>query len=505
MKDRDQAMASAGEIAAGRSTYALAHHIGLRALGVVYFVALASYWWQADGLVGQHGILPFAAWLEHIRPQVAQAGYHHVPTLLWLHPSDGFLHMLFGVGAVSALLLAAGLLPAANAMILWAVYLSLVVAGRTFLGFQWDNLLLETGLLAALSAPWRWRMRWGRDPAPPRLAVFLFQWLLFRLMFFSGYVKLASHDPSWSKMTALTFHYWTQPLPAWTAWYANLLPAWFQRASCFIMFVVELGFPFLLALPRRARHVAPIGFAALMALIMATGNYTYFNALTMVLCAWAVDDQAWRRWLRRGPAASPVAPADRFHRWALWPPALVILAVSLVHVGSALRLRVPWPPAVGRLLEVVEPLRSVNSYGLFAVMTTTRPEIVIEGTIDGAHWTPYEFAWKPGAVDRRPRFVAPHQPRLDWQMWFAALGTREGEPWFMNLLARLLENEPSVLALLGHNPFPERPPVAVRAVLYEYRFATPAERRALGVWWTREWKGLYCPPVSLNRPTGESP
>jgi hypothetical protein len=482
----------------GPSTYALANHIALRALGLVYLVAFVSYWVQADGLIGRNGILPFAEWMNAIRPQVELVGYRKLPTLLWLHPSDAFLHLLFALGTGCALLLAAGWLPLPATLALWVLYLSVTVVGRQFLGFQWDNLLLEVGLLAVLAAPWRLRLRWGADPEPPRAAIWLLRWLAFRLMFFSGWVKLASHDVVWGNLTALPYHYETQPLPTWTAWYAHLLPLWFHKFCCFVMFVIELGLPFLLALPRRARHLAAGGFALLMVLIIATGNYTYFNWLTLVLCVWLVDDDAWRALLRRRAAPPAPAPAPRLQRALVVFPAMALAVVSVALVAASLRVVVRWPAAVQRLVQEAEPLRSVNAYGLFAVMTTTRPEIVVEGSPDNEHWFAYDFKWKPGDLARRPGFVAPHQPRLDWQMWFAALGRREGHPWFMSFLGRLLRNEPSVLALLEHNPFPERPPVAVRAMLYQYRFATRAERAATGTWWRRELRGVYCPSIRLQ-------
>ncbi|HMP77550.1 MAG TPA: lipase maturation factor family protein [Kiritimatiellia bacterium] len=543
--------------------YARANQLGLRALGLVYFVAFASYLVQADGLVGANGVLPFADWLRAIQPQVAEVGYWRIPTLLWLWPSDTALHVCLWAGLALAVALMAGLAPVPATAGLWALYLSVVVAGRTFWGFQWDNLLLEAGLLAVLASPWRWRMRWRAPDDPPRLVVFLFHWLVFRLMFLSGYVKLASRDAAWWDLTALTYHYWTQPLPVWTAWYANLLPVWVQKFSCFVMFGIELGLPFFIWLGGRARAFAAAAFVFLMLLIAATGNYTFFNLLTALLCIWLVRDAWWNavavhlgRWKTRSsafaeatadspPASGGVSSSGAPHpgplpvgegvgmlpllgerggvraessgaegvdgklsmgvpvwtrltREWVWAPGLVIVGVSAVFFLGSLRVRVPWPGWVGGAVDRVAPFRSVNSYGLFAVMTKTRPEIVLEGTWDGERWFAYEFRWKPGDPGERPRWVAPHQPRLDWQMWFAALGTREGNPWLINLMVRLLQNEPDVLALLLYNPFEQQPPVQVRAVRYDYRFTTRAERAATGAWWAREYKDLYCPPFRLN-------
>lgn len=492
--------------------YARVNQLGLRLLGVIYLIAFVSYDVQAEGLIGANGILPFAEWLTAIRPRVEEIGFHHVPTLLWFAPTDEALRICLRAGALFSLLLILGILPWLSAIALWALYLSVVTVGRIFWSYQWDNLLLEAGFLAILAAPWRLRMRWRAPDEPPRLAIFLIHWLVFRLMFLSGYVKLASGDEAWRNLTALTYHYWTQPLPIWTAWYAHQLPLWFHKASCAAMFVIELACPFLIWLGGRARAVAGISFIALMALIAATGNYTFFNLLTAVLSLWLIRDDLWAaakrvrgravllcNWVARREQEFPVPRAVRLARGlasiALGMPVLLLSAVLFLF---AIRVPVSWPTWVRTVLEATAPFRTVNTYGLFAVMTKQRPEIILEGTWDGQAWFPYEFRWKPGDVALRPRLVAPHQPRLDWQMWFAALGSRQGNPWLIQLMARLLQNEPAVLDLLAYNPFEQRPPLAVRAVRYDYRFATPAERKELGVWWMRDYKDLYCPPIQLH-------
>lgn len=484
---------------AARKPFARTSHVGLRALGLVYLLAFVSFWVQADGLVGARGLLPFGAWLEAIRPQVARIGYDRLPTLLWWWPTDAGLHVLCAAGTLGALALMAGLAPAVMAWLLWACFLSLVVVGQTFMGFQWENLLLEAGLISALAAPWRWRLRWGQDPDPPRLAVFLQHALVFKLMFLSGWVKLASHDTAWRDLTALTYHYWTQPLPTWTSWYAHQLPLIVQKACCLIMFVVELGLPFLIFMPRRLRHLAATGMVSLMVLIAATGNFAYFNVLTIVLCLWLWDDGVWTD----PNAVAAARPAARTHQWVVGAVGALILLVSAQTMTQVLRWRVPWPGWVQLLDDKVAPLRSVNAYGLFAVMTKTRPELVVEGSRDGQTWLAYEFPWKPGDPGRRPRFVAPHQPRLDWQLWFAALGDLEGNPWVYNLMRRLLEGSPAVLRLVAYNPFPDEPPNYLRIMRYDYAFATPQEHRLTGAWWKRSLSGAYSPVLQRRAVTAQ--
>ncbi len=430
-------------------------------------------------------------------------------------------------GAGLSVLLIANIAPAVCLFWLWIIYLSLVSVGGEFLSFQWDILLLETGLLALFLAPWRifpWR---GTAAAPSKIVLWLLRWLLFRLMFESGLVKLLSHDPNWRNLGALHFHYETQPLPTWIGWYAHQLPDGIQRACVFIMFVIELGVPFLIFAPRRLRFAGCGLLALLQVLIFLTGNYCFFNLLTLALCVLLLDDALLarlvpRRWRKGGLAAQtqlecpatvpgeralgkmlvpdapmPVAAGGRsWPGWVIGVFAGVILLITVGQVGGMLTRRASWTRVVAGL---AIPLRSANTYGLFAMMTTTRREIVIEGSNDGKTWLAYDFKYKPGDPKERPRFVAPHQPRLDWQMWFAALGSYDDDNnrWFVNCCVRLLQGSPEVLALLAHNPFPNAPPHYLRAVVYDYHFSNWQERREQGIWWRRGFAGEYMPAISL--------
>ncbi|MDQ2870074.1 MAG: lipase maturation factor family protein, partial [Acidobacteriota bacterium] len=307
-----------------------------------------------------------------------------------------------------------------------------------------------------------------------------------------GVVKLASGDPTWRDLTALTYHYETQPLPPWTAWYMHQLPSAFQRVSTVLLFFVELAVPFLIFGPRRLRLAAFTLLVALQISIAATGNYAFFNLLSALLCLLLLDDRLLARIGRRAaesPGHGELAEARRWPRAVVAGVAIVVLPVGLLHLGA------PMPAPVLVAAQVVAPLRLVNGYGLFAVMTTRRQEIILEGSADGQTWLPYEFRWKPGDLRRRPGFVAPHQPRLDWQMWFAALGPYEASPWLAALEERLLEGSPAVVALLNGNPFPGRPPRLLRARLWDYRFTDRTARRATGEWWRREEAGAFGPTL----------
>ncbi len=487
--------------AAVAPTYLRSRWLFLRLLGVVYLAAFLSLWKQIKGLVGRRGILPLEDYLEAVRQQTGRERYRLVPTLCWLDASDRGLDRLCAGGVILSGLLILGIAPAPVLLLLWADYLSLSAACQRFLGYQWDALLLETGLDAVLFAPWRLWPRLGRETPPPQVALWLLRWLLFRLMFTSGMVKLLSGDPTWRKGTAVGYHYETQPLPAWTSWYMHQLPARFHRLSTWFTFAVELGLPPLMFGPGFCRQVACAGTVLLQVLIAATGNFGFFNLLTTVLCIPLLDDRCFpKRWrsVLKLPVPSPTS-GRRWLGWLMLP--LVALAVTLSGLELlALWVRQwRWPRWLSHVRETVMPFRSLNTYGLFAVMTTSRPEIIVEGSNDGHTWLAYEFKWKPGDVRRRPAFTGLHMPRLDWQMWFAALGHVGQNSWLLYFLVRLLEGSPEVLGLLQHNPFPDAPPRYVRAVLYDYRFTDRATREETGAWWRRKPLGLYCPILALAR------
>ncbi len=483
-------------------TYFRASFLFVRLLALCYLAAFLSLWIQVDGLIGPRGILPAERYLEWVRSQLGPERLWWVPTLAWISAGPGMLHFLCAGGAVVALLVFLGLAPTLGLAVAWAFYLSLSSISQTFLSYQWDALLLETGLLAVFLSPPAWRLRFSPSSPPSKTTLLLLRWLLFRLMFSSGIVKLGSGDPAWRSLTALRYHYETQPLPTWVGWAFHQLPLSFQKVSCVFLFFVEIAVPFLVFLPRRARHVAFGFFITLQALIALTGNYAFFNLLAVALCLLLLDDAVF-------PGSRRVASAEG--RGRRWPVGILAPVAGILFVAGALQLALTvrrsadgLPRAAVRFVELISPIQSVNRYGLFAVMTTRRPEIVVEGSADGVTWKPYEFRWKPGDVRRRPGFVAPHQPRLDWQMWFAALERCGGNSWVLNFLGRLLQGEPAVLRLLATNPFPEGPPRYVRTLLYEYRFTDRATRRRTGAWWTRQLQGPYCPVLSreMLRETG---
>ena len=499
---------------------AVSRSLFVRALALIYLIAVISWWVQMGNLVGSDGMVPAADYLLQVKAYGVEndkSAFLLAPTVFLLSCSDAVMNGACLLAVVLALMVMAGFFQGQGLSALWVIYLSLVTTGNAFMSFQWDMLLLEAGLLAVLVAPWKFKVSWWQpDPNVPRWSWWLVRWLLFRLMFFSGYLKLTSRDPSWWDGTAMLFHYETQPLPTWTSWWIHQMPDWFNRFTCWPMLILEIVFPFFIFMGKRMRLVAAIGTLGLMLLIMATGNYTYFNWLTIVLCLSLVADRFWpRSWLKtvgiamalKESSASSVkqkemSPGD----WAgmglrgfmgawLFVASVVVVSGQLAGGGTN-----PAPQWVFKVYGAVAPFRSVNSYGLFRVMTKDRPEIIFEGSRDGLRWEEYRMKYKPGKLENRPRFVAPHQPRLDWQLWFAALERQyhpqsRNSPWMMALMSGLLEGSPQVLDFFEYQPFRDRPPKYVRAKLYLYEFTTWKEGREKGQWWKRKPQGLYFPEI----------
>jgi predicted DCC family thiol-disulfide oxidoreductase YuxK len=466
--------------------YQLVGWVFLRLLGAAYIAAFASLGVQILGLIGHAGILPLDSYLSAAHRALGSGAYHLMPTLFWLNSSDGALVAGALLGVLLGALVVVDLWTTPALIGLYVLYLAYVYAGQDFMTFQWDLLLLEAGFLAVFLS------------RGSRIVVWLYRWLVFRYMFMAGLVKLLSGDPTWRNSTALEYHFWTQPLPTPLAWYAAQLPHWLLIGATAATLLIELGLVFLIFLPRRIRAFAAFSVLALQLMIILTGNYNFFNLLTMMLCVMLFDDAALRRLIpqrlrtRIGGRAPMPGRAATVIATAL---ALVLVPAGLNRIHETVTLTDL--PVAGSLSAAVAPLLIVNPYGLFAVMTTTRPEIVVEGSADGRVWREYVFRYKPGPLSRPARWNIPHQPRLDWQMWFAALGDVRQNPWIEALMLRLLEGSPQVLALLDSAPFADRPPKYVRAELYDYRFSDPATHDATGNWWVRRRIDLYFPQVSL--------
>jgi hypothetical protein len=389
------------------------------------------------------------------------------------------------------------------------MYLSIVTVGGDFMSFQWDALLLETGFLAIFFShfklfdlPTRLAEEAAKLPEPSPIVLWLLRILLFKLMLSSGAVKLLSGDVTWHDLSALHYHYWTQPLPTPLGWCAAQLPDWYQKICVCIMFFIELVVPFFFFFPGKLRLIAASFTALLQVLILLTGNYTFFNLLTLLLCLPLLDDSIILK-IKLEPFARfarSLLDSSRSRQTTIFDRTRAAVLVTLIATLTFGRT-VSFAPEPVRLFSyLMSPWCIANGYGLFAVMTTTRKEIVVEGSQDGLKWEPYEFLFKPGDIDRAPPWVAPYQPRLDWQMWFAALGTRRESPWFSHFVLRLLQNSADVKALLLSEPFGGQAPKFVRATLYDYQFTNFGELTKSGAWWKRQYEGIFFPEASLREP-----
>jgi predicted DCC family thiol-disulfide oxidoreductase YuxK len=465
--------------------YTLVSWIFLRVFGAIYVAAFASLSVQILGLIGHDGLLPAGEYFEAAHQAFGNSAYRLLPSLFWANSSDTALVAGTVVGIVLGLLVVVDKGTRLALIGLFALYLSYVYAGQDFMRFQWDALLLEVGFLAIFLT------------GGSKIVVWLYRWLVFRYMFMAGVVKLLSGDPTWHDLTALEYHFWSQPLPTPLAWYAAQLPSWLLIAGTAATLVVELGGVFLIFLPRRIRAVAACCVLLFQLFILLTGNYNFFNLLTMLLCVFLFDDAALRRVTARrleSLAQGRVPLPGRLATVVATMLAVIVVPLGLNRIWQTLAQADL--PVLGALTRAVSPLSIVNPYGLFAVMTTTRPEIVIEGSADGQEWREYVLRYKPGPLSRPALWNIPHQPRLDWQMWFAALGSARENPWIVMLMWRLLEGSPPVLALLESNPFADGLPKYVRAQLYDYRFADRRTHILTGQWWVRRPEGLYFPQVS---------
>jgi lipase maturation factor 1 len=460
----------------------LVRNVFLRLLGVLFVIAFCSLLAQITLLVGPRGLLPAGPYLQGLPLRDAPSLFHFGASDAMLRGA-GLLGVVLGVG------LAFGLAPRWCLLGSWALYLSFVHAGQEFFAFQWDNLLLESAFFALFVTPGGLRLRSAPPPHP--LAVFLMLWLVFRLHVESGLAKLILGDPTWRDLTAMASYYETAPLPTPLAWWAHQLPLWAHRVTGGYVYLAELALPFMMWGPARLRVAVFAVLAAMQVVIGLTANYGFFNLNSLALLLFILDDRQLGRVLAifgRHPVATLATPRSRL-RNAAWAGAVAVL-VALSVVPFLAFLRVPRLEAELRpVRRVLAAVRSINAYHLFAQMTGVRREVVIEGSDDGVTWQTYEFRYKAGDPERPPPFVAPHQPRVDFQLWFLLLGGRQSARYFDTLLSRLLTEAELVRPLFARDPFPDAPPQRLRVAYYRYWFTDLATRRTTHAWWGRELLG----------------
>ncbi len=467
--------------------YDLVSALFLRGLGLIYLAAFVSLALQVRGLVGAQGILPLEEYFAAARAGWGTDAYWRLPSVFWVDASDTSLMTGAVAGIALGLVVTLGFAQRLALAALFGLYLSFVYAGQMFMSYQWDMLLVEAGFLAIFLT------------GGSRIVVWLYRLLLFRFLFLAGLVKLASGDATWQQLTALDYHFWTQPLPSPLAFYAAQLPHWLLAAATAAALVIELIAVALIFLPRRPRMLAAALVIVFQIGIMLTGSYNWFNLLTVLLCLFLLDDQALRRVVPSGVAMRLTRGAPRPGRLATnlaTALALIVMPIgaNLVYASLAGRNL----PIADAMTEALAPLLIVNPYGLFATTTTTRPVIVFQGSDDKQTWREYALPHLPGPVARAPTWNIPYQPRVDWQLWFAAYGSAAQHRWIERLVQRLLEGRPAVVALFGETPFGERAPRYVRALLFDYRFANARSADEQGQWWSRHLDGTYYPAVSLS-------
>jgi lipase maturation factor len=467
-----------------QSDYVVVSELFLRGLAVIYLAAFASMAVQIEGLIGKQGILPIVELLTQFKAYYPATNIWQLPSVFWLNASDDMLLAACYAGMVAACLLLVNRYRRFAIISCYILYLSIVTAGQRFTQFQWDALLLESGFLAIF-------LSWGSG-----IVVLMYRWLIARFMLMGGIVKLASGDPYWASLTALNFHYETQPLPSPLAYYAHQLPGWLHKATVGGVFFIELVVPFFVFLPRKFRLFACASFVILQTSIILTGNYNFFNLLTILLCLFLLDDRDLQKMMliRLNLRTKNIngKTADVFA--AGW--ALVVLLTCFSHIWLYHSTKPLFEP-LKKMVVTTSRFSLVNNYGPFAVMTTTRNEIIIQGSNDGVNWLDYEFHYKPGKSDQGLSWNIPHQPRLDWQMWFAALDHSGQRKWFDRFITRLLQGSPSVLSLLAVNPFPDSSPRFIRAMQYRYQFTEWFERKLTRQIWRRDNAQLYWPPKTL--------
>jgi hypothetical protein len=463
----------------------------IKLLALIYLSAFLSLAVQIDGLSGPQGIMPFQEQLDGAYEDWGWLAWLWFPVIYWwLEPTDTALVATAYLGALLSLLLLWGRWRVPLLIGLFLAYLSHYHAGQYFTNFQWDTLLLEIGFLAIFLAG-----------GPRIVVILLFEWLLFRLRFMSGVFKLVSGDPSWSGFSALNHYFETQPLPHAGAWFAHHLPDWMLAGGVGLTFFSELVVPFFIFLSRPYRVAAASITIIIQLLIIATSNHNFINLLTILLCLFLLDDRLLGRlvpgFLKQKIPDGKTKPGRAPSVLLLLSGVLIVSASLMSFTANAFRERLPLP--LQQFTDSVRRLGVGNIYHVFPTMQLERHELVIEGSHDGLEWKPYQFKYKPQDLDRRPVFNVPHQPRLDWMIWFVPTQRSPQMEWFGRFLDRLHEGSASVTALLAHNPFEERPPNYLRVRVYRYRFTTPSEREADGSWWRREYLGQF-PWVAPRQP-----
>jgi hypothetical protein len=489
------------EQSAPADTYWLTRFVMLRWFGFIYLVAFYVAARQLVPLVGANGLTPASLFLDEIRQYYGSswAGFAKLPMLFWLNCSDTWLHVVPWIGVVLSCVMLAGYTNAIMLTVMWILYMSIVHVGQDWYGYGWEIQMLETGFLAIFLCPLLDPRPFPRR-GPPIAVILLFRWLIVRIMLGSALIKLRG-DSCWTDLTALYYHFETQPIPNPVSRWFHLLPHPLLQFGTIWTFIVELVAPFFVFWPRWGRLIAGGVIASFQLTLIVSGNLSFFNWLTILPALACFDDRFW----------SAIFPV-RFVAWAKQAgdreiPSRPMLITSWVVAGLIGLLSIQpvlnlFDPAQS-MNASYDPLSLVNTYGAFGTVGRTRPVIIFEGSNDpdperATDWKEYPYVGSPWDPKLSPPQIAPYQPHLDWQLWFAAMSSPRQYPWTLNLIWKLLHNDPATLSLFAGNPFPDHPPRYIRVVLYTYHFAEPGNPEH--VYWNREKLGLWLPPFSVDSP-----
>jgi hypothetical protein len=480
-------------------TYWLTRFVLLRLLGVIYAVAFLVAVNQIVPLIGANGLLPVGVYLKQVSVALGStgAGFVRLPSVFWLWHSDAALLIVAWIGFVLSCVVVAGYTNAPLLGVLWFLYMSIVHAGQDWYGYGWEIQLTETGFLAIFLCPLV-DMRPFPRRAPPMPVIVLFRWLTFRIMLGSGLIKFRG-DKIWRDATALYYHFETQPIPGPLSRWFHFLPRMALKIGVWLNWLAELVAPWFVFWPRLARHIAGAVIVLFQFTIILSGNLSFLNWLTIIPALACFDDGFWAKILPRALVHKAEVAASRAEesKPMLTTAWVVAGLVALLSIQPALNMLSP-----GQVMNTsFDPFDLVNTYGAFGTVGQERLNVVFEGTTDDttgnqARWKPYIYKGLPVELNQRPPQIAPYQLRLDWQMWFASMSSVDQYPWTLNLVWKLLHNDPDAVSLFAGNPFTGRPPRYIRAVLYRYKFAKPGNLQ--GLFWTREPVSLWIPTISAN-------
>jgi hypothetical protein len=489
----------------GARSSILARWIFLRALAFIYFSAFYSLLFQIEGLNGPQGILPAGNYLRAIAQYYGATRFWHAPTLFWISSSSSALMTITWIGIAASLIAFLNIWPRLSFFICFVCFLSFVTAAQDFSGYQSDGMLLEAGFISLFFAPGGLWPGWGFNDPPSRASLWLLRWEWFRIYFESGLVKLLSGDPQWHNLTAMDQYYQNSPLPTWLGWYVQHLPHWFHATTVVLTLLMELVLVFMLFFPRRVRLICFLIVTPWEIAVILTGNYAFLNYIVLALGFLLLDDVYLARVIpARFRPALDTRPEESHAqtgaiRQILHAAGVIVSALLLTWVGydtTAELVDIAGPqPLPLAPVTLLEPFRIANQYGLFAVMTRGRYEIEFQGSNDGQNWQPYVFTHKPQLLNQAPGIYAPYQPRFDWNLWFASLGSWQQNDMVPITEERLLQNDRDVIGLFRSDPFDGSPPKQVRAVLWQYWFTSMDEKRRTGNWWKRRYLGLYAPAL----------